>query len=495
MMAVLGLSSSCCATGRLGTDFDRLGLGNRDRVQICACRKSEAAAQLCRCSINSSGYLRCSSYGNSTALASACTNGGLKATPSCKSRGSKRCSEFLGSGLCIPCLVASFRAPLVPKAGNDRSNADVTCRYIDDSSLRATGAAVEVPETKSDEKIRKNVLALVGDTPMVYLNKVASRCCARIACKLEALQPCRSVKDRIALAMVEDAEKQGLIQPGKSTLVEPTSGNTGIGLAFVCASKGYDLILTMPEDQSIERRILVQAFGAKVVLTPAKLAMTGSIKKAEELVRKIPGAVTLQQFNNAANPRVHYQTTGPEIWRDTKGKVDFFVAGVGTGGTITGCGEYLKKMNRYVQIVAVEPAECAVLSGGRAGYHQIQGIGAGFIPAVLNVDVLDEVIKVHSRDAFVTAQRLHQEEGLMVGISSGAAVYAALQIGQRPENKGKLIVCVLPSFGERYLSTALFQKAWKENLEEERKMPMTWYYQEDLDEQRDGPGGGALTAP
>eukprot|EP00271_Cylindrocystis_brebissonii_P007810 TRINITY_DN2156_c0_g1_i1.p1 TRINITY_DN2156_c0_g1~~TRINITY_DN2156_c0_g1_i1.p1 ORF type:complete len:466 (-),score=53.87 TRINITY_DN2156_c0_g1_i1:459-1856(-) len=379
-----------------------------------------------------------------------------------------------------------------------RASFKISSSAVSQSVTETANAKVDAPTSlpprPDTPKIHRGIDKLVGSSPMVYARHVTARCCAHVACKMEAFQPCRSVKDRIALAMIEDAEERGLISPGTSTLVEATSGNTGVGLAYICALKGYKLLLCMPEDQSIERRILVQAFGAQVVLTPKNAAMTGSIRKAEELCRKVPGAHSLQQFQNPANPRVHYETTGPEIWKDTKGKIDFLVAGVGTGGTISGCGEYLKQQNRLIQIVGVEPAESAVLSGGRPGYHQIQGIGAGFIPELLNSDVLDEVVKVSSRDAFATARQLHQREGLMVGISSGAAMHAAIAIGMRPENEGKLIVCILSSHGERYISTPLFAQAWRDNLAEEERMPVEWKGVKDLDDRKDGPGRGAGSA-
>ena len=306
-------------------------------------------------------------------------------------------------------------------------------------------------------KIYKQITDLIGHTPLVELPKYSKfrGVDTPIIGKVEYFNPGGSVKDRIALAMIEDAEKAGKLKPG-ATIIEPTSGNTGVGLALVAAVKGYRLILTMPETMSVERRSLVKAYGAQVKLTSGKDGMKGAIKAAEELRGSIEGSIILGQFTNMANPRVHYLTTGPEVWSDTNGQVDIFVAGVGTGGTITGIGQYLKEQNPNVRIVAVEPTDSAVLSGGNSGPHKIQGIGAGFIPDTYNSAYIDEVFKVENDQAILTGRQLAQQEGLLVGISSGAAAFAATEIARRPENKGKQIVTLFPDTGERYLSTVLY---------------------------------------
>lgn len=306
-------------------------------------------------------------------------------------------------------------------------------------------------------KIYKQITDLIGHTPLVELSKYSKfrGVDTPIIGKVEYFNPGGSVKDRIALAMIEDAEKAGKLKPG-ATIIEPTSGNTGVGLALVAAVKGYRLILTMPETMSVERRSLVKAYGAQVKLTSGKDGMKGAIKAAEELRDSIEGSIILGQFTNIANPRVHYLTTGPEVWSDTNGQVDIFVAGVGTGGTITGIGQYLKEQNPNVRIVAVEPTDSAVLSGGNSGPHKIQGIGAGFIPDTYNSAYIDEVFKVENDQAILTGRLLAQQEGLLVGISSGAAAFAATEIARRPENKGKQIVTLFPDTGERYLSTVLY---------------------------------------
>jgi len=305
-------------------------------------------------------------------------------------------------------------------------------------------------------KIAENIGLLIGNTPMLRLNKLTEGCSAQVIAKLEFFNPTSSVKDRIGWAMVEDAEKRGLVKQG-SVIVEPTSGNTGIALAFTCAVKGYKLILTMPESMSIERRAIIKNFGAEIVLTEAAKGMKGAIMKAEELLAEMPGSIMLQQFSNLANPAVHRTTTAEEIWKDTDGKIDILVAGVGTGGSITGISEVLKQRKPQMITVAVEPADSPVLSGGQAAPHKIQGIGAGFVPQVLNTEIIDEIICVSNAEAIDTAKQLMKSEGVFCGISSGAAACAAIQVAKRPENQGKMIVVILPDTGERYLSTALFE--------------------------------------
>jgi len=332
------------------------------------------------------------------------------------------------------------------------------------STQMAVAPLGDMVGVRTKPKIAESITELIGNTPMLKLSRTVTGLDATILCKMESFEPCNSVKDRIGYSMITEAERRGEITPGVTTLVEPTSGNTGIALAMVAAAKGYELILTMPESMSMERRVMLKALGAKLVLTPAAKGMGGAVKKAEQIVAGLGDkGKLLQQFNNIDNPKIHRETTGPEIWADTDGAIDIFVAGVGTGGTITGCAQYIKPLKPECKFVALEPVSSPVLSGGKhQGPHKIQGIGAGFIPGNVDLSMVDEVIQVSDDDACATARELAAKEGIMCGISSGASVFAAKALAARPENKGKTIVCIIPSFGERYLSTVLYANLWEE---------------------------------